>query len=368
MLHPLPWLMALLAGALTALSIVVLARYAGRLSLLDIPNGRKRHQVQTPVVGGLAVAIGFFASALAGGYWGAISPAFWLAGAMLLATGMLDDMHEFSSKPKFAIQIAAGLMVIYWGGGLLHDLGDLFGFGNIKLGWAAVPFTVFGIIGVINAINMIDGIDGLAGLLTLGSLLGFAAIAQSGGLTGDVALILMLAAALAAFLAFNLRTPWHSRATVFMGDAGTLLLGFVLAWYAVTLANHPAGVMQPVTALWLLAIPLFDAVRMTAKRLCRGSNPFAADREHLHHLLMGFGLPTIKVVVIVGGVHCGFVAFGLANEFWLHWPEHVMYLGFLLLFAGYVVLLRQLQARLAADPAKEFPPPGCSRLKKIIFG
>jgi len=338
MLASLPWLSALLAGALTALGIAVLARYAGRLSLIDIPHGRKRHPARTPLVGGLALALGFFLSALIGGQLGAVSPAFWLAAALLLATGVLDDMREFSSRPKFAVQIAAGLMVVYWGGGLLTDLGDLFGFGAIHLGWAAVPFTVFGFIGVINAINMIDGIDGLAGLLVLASLLGFAAIAQAGGLTGDARLILLLCAALAAFLAFNLRTPWRSRAAVFLGDAGSLFLGFVLAWYAITFASHPSGPMQPVTALWLLAIPLFDAVRMTAKRLCRGGNPFAADREHLHHLLLGYGLVTSKVVVIIGAVHCGFVALGLANEFWLHWPAHVMYLGFLLLFAGYVVV------------------------------
>lgn len=363
MISLLPWQLAALAGVLAALFIVLLARYAGQLALLDAPHGHKRHERQTPVVGGLAVAAGFFISAGVGGYLAEAPPAFWLAGAMLLATGVLDDMREFGSRPKFAIQIAGALMMIYWGGGLLNDLGDLFGFGHVQLGWAAVPFTVFGVIGVVNAINMIDGIDGLAGTLALASLLGFAAIAHDGGLAGEAGLLLLLAAALTVFLAFNLRTPWRSQAAVFLGNAGSLFLGFVLAWYAVTFASHPAGLMQPVTALWLLAIPLFDAVRMTAKRLCRGRNPFTADREHLHHLLIGLGMPIGRVVPLVAAVHCGFIALGLANEFWLHWPAHVMYLGFLLLFAGYVVLLSRIQADLAADPGKGFPTPGCGRLK-----
>jgi UDP-GlcNAc:undecaprenyl-phosphate GlcNAc-1-phosphate transferase len=363
MIPPLPWQPALLAGVITALFIVVLARFAGRLALLDTPHGHKQHKQQTPVIGGLAVAGGFFISSGLGGYWPAASPAFWLAGAMLLATGVLDDMREFSSRPKFIIQIASGLMMIYWAGGLLTDLGDLFGFGSVQLGWAAVPFTLFGVIGVINAINMIDGIDGLAGSIAFASLLGFAAIAYAGGLAGEAELILLLAAALVGFLGFNLRTPWRGQAVVFLGNAGSLFLGFVLAWYAVTFASHPAGLMQPVTALWLLAIPLFDAVRMTAKRLCRGRNPFAADREHLHHLLIGLGMPIGRAVPLILVVHCGFIVLGLANEFWLHWPAHGMYLGFLLLFAGYVVLLSRIQAGLAKDPGQGFPSPGCGRLK-----
>ncbi|TCS71923.1 UDP-GlcNAc:undecaprenyl-phosphate GlcNAc-1-phosphate transferase [Sulfuritortus calidifontis] len=360
--HP-PWQLALLAGVVTALFILLLARFAKRLSLLDTPHGHKQHKQQTPVVGGIALALGFFISAGIGGYWPAVSPAFWLASAMLLATGVLDDMREFGSRPKFIIQIAGALMMVYWAGGLLTDLGDLFGFGYVQLGWAAVPFTVFGVIGVINAINMIDGIDGLAGALGLASLLGFAVIAQSAGLAGQAELILLLAATLVVFLGFNLRTPWRSQAAIFLGNAGSLFLGFVLAWYAVTFASPSTGLMQPVTALWLLAIPLFDAVRMTGKRLCRGRNPFAADREHLHHLLMGLGMPVSRVVPLVLVVHCGFIALGLANEFWLHWPAHGMYLGFLLVFAGYVVLLRWIQARLAVDPTTGFPPPGCNRLK-----
>ena len=150
----------------------------------------------------------------------------------------------------------------------------------------AIPFTVFVTVGVINSINMSDGLDGLCGNLTMVSLLGLGTAAALWSNSGDFRLINMLSAAVAGFLLFNQRTIWRTRALVFLGDAGSMLLGFVLAWFTIEICQAPIAAISPAAALWFVAVPVMDTVGVMLRRLLAGLSPFHADSQHLHHLLI----------------------------------------------------------------------------------
>lgn len=176
-------------------------------------------------------------------------------------------MHTHS---RFAAQIAAAAMMTLWGGVTLQDLGQLLSAEPALLGAWAVPFTVFAVVGVINAFNMLDGMDGLAGTYALLAFTPLATAAVIADATVSAVALFTLSAAVAAFLLANLRLPGRPRALVFMGNSGSLFLGLALAWFLVSLSQGEAPVIAPVTALWILAIPLMAAGRALSLMLCLG--------------------------------------------------------------------------------------------------
>jgi UDP-GlcNAc:undecaprenyl-phosphate GlcNAc-1-phosphate transferase len=237
------------------------------------------------------------------------------------------------ARTKLIAQIVAVVFMTSWADQVIYSLGDIGGGGQVKLGAWALPFTAFAMVGVINAMNMIDGADGLAGGLALITLLVFSGVLAAAGVLGDT-LLLPLAGAVAGFLVFNLRAPWRERASVFMGDAGSMLLGFALAWYAVDLASVRHA-MTPITAVWILAIPLMDTVSLMIRRMLKGVSPFTPDCEHLHHILQRAGYSHGQTVVIVHAIALLLAGVGVAG--WkLGVPEYVMFYGFMALFGLYV--------------------------------
>jgi UDP-GlcNAc:undecaprenyl-phosphate GlcNAc-1-phosphate transferase len=327
------FLLQFLAFPATAALILFFRRHAVLLGLVDLPGGRKLHHGEVPLVGGLGMFGGLAIAALVAG--GLLTPhAALLAGmGLLVLVGFVDDRNGLSARTRFLLQATAALMMIYWGGIRLDNLGNLFGYGDVYLGRWAVPMTVFAVLGVINAMNMIDGADGLAGGLALITLLVFSGVLAAAGVLGDT-LLLPLAGAVAGFLVFNLRAPWRARASVFMGDAGSMLLGFALAWYAVDLASVRHA-MTPITAVWILAIPLMDTVSLMIRRMLKGVSPFTPDCEHLHHILQRAGYSHGQTVVIVHAIALLLAGVGVAG--WkLGVPEYVMFYGFMALFGLYV--------------------------------
>ena len=321
-----------LALPVTAMLIIFLRRHAPDLGLVDMPGGRKQHRSLVPLVGGLGMFGGLAVAALAEGGLLTANAALLAGLALLILVGVVDDRKELSPKIRFLIQAMAALIMVYWGGIRLDNLGNLFGFGNVILGNWSVPMTVFAVLGVINAMNMIDGADGLASGLALIALLMFSLIlGTEGGLAGT--LLLTLVAAVIGFMVFNLRTPWRSRASVFMGDAGSMMLGFALAWYAVDLASVRHA-MTPITAVWILAVPLMDTVSLMIRRIFKGVSPFAPDCEHLHHILQRAGFSHGQTVFIVHAIALLLAGIGVAG--WqLGVPEYVMFYAFLALFGLY---------------------------------
>ena len=284
--------------------IVLLRNTALRMGLVDYPGGRKQHAGGVPVVGGIAIYGAFAFSALMVTQAEPLYPFRSLLGGMglLVFAGVLDDMHDLSAFAKLVMQCIAALLMVSWGGVYVSQLGNVLGFGVAgALGNFAIPFTLVCVLGVINAWNMTDGVDGLAGGLALVSLTALAALYLELSLDSHLLMIAILIGALIGFLCFNVRNPLRPRADVFLGDAGSMLLGFAVAWFAVGIARVPQAPVPPITIVWLVAVPLVDMGVVILRRLISGRSPLAADREHLHHLLLRHGFSdTVTTITLIG--------------------------------------------------------------------
>lgn len=319
----------------TLLLIYFLKGKAHIIGLVDRPDARKLHRGEVPLIGGLAI---FFACLLS---IYALEPApqrvlaFFSGGAVLILVGSLDDYFNFPAIPRFMAQIAAALIISMLGGVVLSDLGHLLPQGGmLHLGVWSLPFTVFAVVGVINALNMIDGVDGLSGSLALVALTGLAVAAALAGQFHTLRFLAVFISGVAAFLVYNLRLPGRSRAAVFLGDAGSMFLGFVLAWFIIGLSQEPTRAISPAAGLWFLMVPLFDTVFVMVRRMLHGHSPFQADRQHLHHFLAGLGFSVNQTVFIIVGIATMGVAVGLIGTV-DQWPDIYLLAAFLGLFAAY---------------------------------
>jgi len=331
---------ALLGFGLTVLLIRFLAPRADRLGLVDRPGeGRKDHAVSTPNVGGLAIVFGLALTTLFTGNSHHVHPAFWLGLLIILLTGTVDDLVDLNPYIKFLAQIAAAVVMSYWGGLTLQSLGNLVSDRPLVLDRFALLLTFFAVIGVINAINLADGADGLAGGLVFIALLWLAFPCAISGNADMLTLTLGLLGCTAAFLVFNMRSPWRKRAAVFLGNGGSLSLGFTLAWLTIAATQAEDRMFPAVTAIWLLAIPISDTIVCMSRRLMRGHNPFRADRTHLHHILIDLGLAPGRAVALVHLIALVLAGTGIAG--WaLRVPEYVMFYTAMAVFAVYILLVQ----------------------------
>jgi len=274
------------------LAIVALRPLAIAVDLVDRPGGRKTHHGDVPVVGGLAMFLGLVLGMGLLPLPGASVGAFLASCAILVTVGLIDDRFDLSPWTRLPGQIAAALVLIVGSDAVVVTLGDPFGTGSINLSaGGAIAFTTFIIISAINAFNMLDGMDGLAGTVALTSFLAIAFISYTAGLTTPLTISLVMMGAVCAFLLFNVPLRSNSTAECFMGDAGSTLLGFSVAWLCIQISQGATNPVTSVTVLWFVALPLYELVWSTIRRVIRGVSPFKADTDHFHHMLLkaGFG-------------------------------------------------------------------------------
>ena len=323
---------------------MLFARLAPSLGLLDVPGGRKTHQRAVPLVGGLAIFVALLSAAWIVGI--ASSAGYFLfALSIIIAVGCWDDVTDISAGLKFAIQIVASAIMI-WGAGIqLNTVGDLLGWKPIGLWVFTIPLTIFGIVGVVNAINMMDGLDGLGGSLALVAFAWYAAVASGSGLDVQFTTALIFCGAIAGFLLFNLRFPWQPRAQVFLGDAGSLMIGFALGWFAIDLTQGAGRTFPPIAALWVLLLPLADCVSLMSRRLLARKSPFVADNHHVHHYLLARGFSPGQTLMILVGLSALFGAVGYFG--WkLGVPEAMLFWPFFFGFFGYHFWIKKAWAKL----------------------
>lgn len=288
--------------AVTWVVLRVLKPLAHRYNWLDHPVGRKDHATPTPIVGGMAVALGStVAAAVFGLFLGGTSSllAFVAAGSLLVVVGLLDDLFDIHWPWRIAAQVLAALIMTFGAGVKVVYVGDIFGIPVDGLGWLSVPFTVFITVALINAINMCDGADGLAGSLVGAALLMLAMAAWYSGNELLFQYLLAVVAAIAVFLAYNLRLPWQRQARVFLGNAGSMFLGFVIAWATLHLTQNQGHPVTPVLAPFFLVPPIMDSIALIIRRVCHGQSPFSADRNHLHHLMLDAGFSPMQMVGVL---------------------------------------------------------------------
>lgn len=351
------------AAFVTALLIMILRRPAERWRLVDVPGGRKRHAAPVAVTGGVAITVAMLLSlAVSFSAFGEYA-AFFVGAVVLALTGLLDDLGEVSAGTKMLVQIFAAVLMTSGGANFLTNLGDLFATDPINTRLWAIPLTVFATVAVINAINMFDGVDGLAGSLALVMLAFFAAFALLIGDLNAAKIIIVLAGAVAGFLFFNLPWPLRGQHRTFMGDAGSMVLGFAIAWFSVSLTQHHADAVSPPTMLWVLGLLLMDVFTVTVRRLARRRSPMAPDRDHIHHILIRRGYSQRATLVMLAAANTLLAAIGTAlwrlgvPDWWIFWL-------FLLVCAAYFALffmpfrLYRLRARASDDDGDELNRSG----------
>lgn len=292
---------------LGALALLFAARkVARRVGLVDKPNARKLHHGHIPLVGGVSVYFSLWILYALQPEWLPDFGVYMICATLLLLVGVLDDRFDLPVMPRMGLQ-ALVATIMMWNGLYLASLGNiLFGY-ELLLGTVGYVITLFAVIGAINAFNMVDGIDGLLGALSCVTFGSLGIIFFMGG-NDEVAMWCMcLMAACMPYILLNLGIPWGRKFKVFMGDAGSMLIGFTVIWLLIIATQGSDAVMKPVTALWLIAVPLMDMMRVMIARIRRGSSPFRPDREHMHHILMRAGLSGRWTLLIMTSaqVFCG---------------------------------------------------------------
>jgi UDP-GlcNAc:undecaprenyl-phosphate GlcNAc-1-phosphate transferase len=313
------------ATFITALLILMLRRPALRWNMVDHPGGRKRHSGVVPLTGGIAIT-GGFALALLVSLSAFSNYSAFFAGLLLLALiGTLDDVGELSAGPKMLFQLIAAVLMTSWGNNFLVNLGDLFATNPINTRNWAIPLTVFATLAVVNAVNMLDGLDGLAGSLVFVMLLFLFGFAWTVGDPNAAKILAVLAGAVAGFLFFNLPWPLRGQHRTFMGDAGSMVLGYAIAWFSVELTQRPGNFVAPPVMLWVVGLMLMDVFTVTVRRLARRRSPMAPDRDHIHHMLMRRGWSPRMTLGLLVGINVVLAAIGTTMwrfgvpDWWIFW-------------------------------------------------
>ena len=257
--------------------------------LVDIPDrSRKFHKRATPLTGGIGILLAVLVSSEIylnlnnlKGYLPEFSQRLYLASIPLLLLFLIDDFKPLKPMFRLFIQIILSLYVIYSTDIYLANFGNLFGFGEINLGIFGIPITVFCVVGIMNAFNMIDGINGLCAGSAMMALLftGFYS-----GLIYDSMMIILIGSVI-GFLIFNLRFFGKKRG-VFLGDSGSNLIGFWVAWIAIYSSQNTLYEVEPITMLWFVSIPLLDCIGLIFSRIIQGIGIMSPGRDHIHHKLM----------------------------------------------------------------------------------
>lgn len=274
-------------------------RFAIKYNFLDKPNARKIHTKLIPRIGGIAIYISFIVGLISLNYFSdllvdkqALYYSLLIGSSIIAVTGFIDDKIELSPKMKLIGQILAAIVPISLGVSM-DNINNPFTGHIVELGLLSIPFTLIWIIAITNAINLVDGLDGLAGGISVISGIAIAVMAFLSGKVPEGYLALLLVTSIIGFLIFN----FHP-AKIFMGDTGSLFLGFVLS--VLTLQElKQVTVVSFLIPILTLAIPILDTTYAIIRRKLKKAPIFQADKFHLHHQLLKTGLSQTKVVLII---------------------------------------------------------------------
>lgn len=318
------------ALAVCMASMPVAIVVAAKLGLTDQPSGRKRHQVSTPLVGGICI---FFAFAVAKSVFPMPEISWTLLAwfLLVLAVGVIDDLVAMSPKHRLLIHALVVVGIFFTDGLAVTSVGALLGAADITFNTslAIVLVTIIGVVGAINTVNMMDGADGLLGSIFLASLLAILMLVYR---DVDVTHIVAMLGACSAFVLLNSRFLGLKRGLLFLGDAGSTALGFFIVYLVISYSQGDAALFSPVVAGWIIGLPLLDASAVIFNRLLEKKSPFAAGRDHIHHLLMDKGLSVNQTVLYMLGAHSAMLLIALyASQFQGSVTDAYLFWGFVML-------------------------------------
>ena len=272
-----------------------LVKIALMKNIVDKPNARKLQRYPVPVLGGVAVFFGIALGAcIACSYAGCLSPLSLVAAmVIMLYTGTMDDILDLEPWLRLAIEVGVVLLLIFSSHTTINSLHSLWGVERIA-SVVAIPLTVVAAVGIINAINLVDGVNGLSSTLVIMASAAFGLLFYR---VGDMPMLILATVTIGALLPFLFHNLFGGASKMFIGDGGTMVMGVVMASFVVNTLGYESHIVQGIGpsfgvvafVLAVVAIPVFDTLRVMAGRLLRGTSPLRADRTHLHHLFLEMG-------------------------------------------------------------------------------
>ena len=320
-----------LALVVVWISTPVVKAMAWRIGAIDEPRARGLHQMPTPRLGGVAILAGVLASGLVFLPSDQQTTGILIGAAVIVAVGVADDLLDLSADVKLAGQVLAAVVPV--AAGVRVETMTLPFVGHLDLGDLSYPLTVIGIVAVMNIVNFIDGVDGLAaGVCTIAALT-FAVIALSLDRNAAGVLAMLTAGASLGYL----RHGFHP-ASIFLGDSGSNLLGYMLAVIAVQGALKTNAVVALVFPLVILAVPILDSSFVIAKRIKYGQPVYQADSWHFHHRFANIGFSQRRTVLYLYGWTIVLAALALALRFVPYSDDHGNFnLGWSLVIAAFAL-------------------------------
>lgn len=315
--------------SMTLISIVILLPVARKFKLVDIPSERKSHLGRVPLIGGLSILIGVYVSVLGSLIDSNIFVIYMTSAFFILVLGLIDDFHPLSPKIRLIIQTVIILTTLELTDLKFDTLGHSFGLDTqIKLGFFAYPITVLGMLLVSNAFNLMDGADGVTGILVMVALFGMNLIEILSLNYNFNPLNLAIIGSLIPFLSFNLI---KSKNKIFLGDSGSLFLGYTIAFLLLYETQVNKNISPPF-ALWIVAIPIFDVCAVLIYRFKNSSSLFSPDRSHLHHFMQRLGFNNVRVLLSIFGLSSFCLLIGFFINSQLRPLSFPIYLFFLFLY------------------------------------
>ncbi len=322
-------------------SLFLFRKLAQHVGLVDKPNERKQHSGSIPLVGGISVFISAIATFVFFYKLNTTREAIYFCAIILLFIGVLDDRFDISVKFRILVQFAIALFMVFVTGKKIQYFGNFIGGDAIFIDrFSSVVVTMVAVTATINAFNMVDGIDGLLGGLTCVTCTALAFVFAVNGERFYFIMCAVIVAALLPYIMLNMGIPFGKKYKVFMGDAGSMVIGFIVIWLTIQATqfsriDHDIE-MRPEAALWIMAVPIMDMITVIIRRISTGRSPFQADREHLHHICLRLGLSSNQAMVSICALAFILAVIGILGEIYrVH--ETSMFCGFLVVFAGYFV-------------------------------
>ena len=311
-----------------------LVRLGRKWLMVDHPGARKVHAVAVPRVGGVAMACGVFIASVFSISLQTADIWFLVAAAVLTIFGGLDDRFDLDFRIKFVGQLTAVAIVIVAGDARIESIAL-----DDRLwlpAWLSWPITVLFLVGVTNAVNLADGLDGLAGGTTFLCFCAIALLSGVGFPGSSTALSLAFAGAVLGFLRFNTYP-----ASVFMGDAGSQLLGFSIGVLSIRATQSASSEISAAIPILLLAVPILDTLSVMVQRIAEGRSPFSPDKNHIHHKLLALGFDHHEAVMLIYAIQGALFVTG----YFLRFESDLLILGFVTVFFALCIGILQIAAR-----------------------
>ena len=320
-------------------TLLILIKFAKYISLVDVPNERKIHKKPIPIVGGIAIflTLYFFSFFLN------INNLFSIiifSSFFILCIGILDDIFHLQPKYRIIFQFCITSYVVY-SGIHIHDIGQYLLINHYELGFIGILLTYFSVMCLINAINFIDGIDGLATGIIIAILSNILILIFLDATLFEINFIYLLLTLLIVFLFFNLGL--FNKYKVFLGDAGSTTLGFLIAFLLVYFTLPENRLFHPVLAIWIVALPMFDLLNVIIKRVFLKKNISLPDKYHIHHILMELKYTQKQTLILLILISIVLNLYGYYSYSLL--SSDVSLLSFPILYLFYFFVLKKLDQK-----------------------